>query len=96
VARRDYSKIITPPCKPTGEVTETFNAYSNQMEDSTQTPLIDFAPKAVATVILCQEILAKYIVPDSGISDSECINQLIGVLDNKELVAEMKKLKLIK
>lgn len=31
-----------------------------------------------------QAILAEYIVPDSGISDHECINRLLGLLDGPE------------
>ena len=31
-----------------------------------------------------QDILATYIVPDSGISDQECINRLLGLLDGPQ------------
>jgi hypothetical protein len=31
-----------------------------------------------------QAILAEYIVPDSGISDHECINRLLGLLDGPQ------------
>lgn len=31
-----------------------------------------------------QAILAEYIVPDSGISDHECINRLLGLLDGQQ------------
>lgn len=58
----------------------------------TETPLIDFAPKAVATISLCQNILADYINPESKITDSECINMLLEVLDNQELVKQMRSL----
>jgi len=37
-----------------------------------------------------QKILAEYIVPDSGISDHDVINSLLGVLDNRDLVKYMK------
>lgn len=40
--------------------------------------------KVVAIIKKAQEILAAYIVPDSGISDHECINQLLGLLDGPE------------
>lgn len=62
------------------------------MEKLTETPLIDFAPKAVATIIKCQNILAEYIVPDSGITDHECINRLLEVLDNQDLVRQLNKI----
>lgn len=33
-----------------------------------------------------QSILAEYIVPDSGITDRECVNRLLGILDHQDLV----------
>ena len=33
-----------------------------------------------------QDVLAEYIVPDSGVSDAECVNRLLGVLDNQDNV----------
>lgn len=57
-----------------------------------KTPLIDFAPKAVMTIIKCQQILAKYIEPTLQISPEECISELLGVLDDKNLVKEIKDL----
>lgn len=59
-------------------------------ESKTGSALADFAPKAFKTIEKCQDILAEYVVPDSGISDHECINRLLGVLDNQELVREMR------
>jgi hypothetical protein len=35
-------------------------------------------------IFKAQGILAKYIVPDSGISDHECISRLLGLLDGPE------------
>lgn len=35
-------------------------------------------------IVKAQEILATYIVPDSGISDHDCINSLLGLLDGPE------------
>jgi len=61
-----------------------------------KTPLIDFAPKAISTLIACQNILAEYIVPDSGITPEDCINKLLHLLDNRELIKQMKELELIK
>lgn len=37
-----------------------------------------------------QDILADYIVPDSGVSDFDCVNQLLGVLDRQDLVRTMR------
>lgn len=42
------------------------------------------------TVKKCQDILAKWIVPDSGISDKDCLTELLGVLDDQSLVRFMK------
>lgn len=44
------------------------------------------------TVKQCQNILAKWIVPDSGISDKDCLTDLLGILDNQDLVRFMKKI----
>lgn len=33
-----------------------------------------------------QDILASYIVPDSGISDAEAVNRLLGLLDREDVV----------
>jgi len=40
-----------------------------------------------------QNILSRWIVPDSGISDSDCLNELLGVLDNKILIRLQEKIK---
>ncbi len=37
-----------------------------------------------ALIVKAQSILAEYIVPDSGISDSEVIGSLLGLLDGPE------------
>ena len=42
------------------------------------------------TVKKCQAILAKWIVPNSGINDSDCLVELLGVLDNQSLVKYMR------
>lgn len=44
---------------------------------------------ATEAVRKAQDILAEYIVPDSGITDVECVNRLLGVLDDQRLVAAM-------
>lgn len=33
-----------------------------------------------------QDVLARWIVPDSNLNDTECLNALLGVLDTVELV----------
>lgn len=40
--------------------------------------------KITKVITDAQDILARYIVPDSGISDHECINQLLGLLDGSQ------------
>lgn len=49
------------------------------------------APELYTAIIASQEILAKYVYPDSGITPDECINQLLDVLDDKKLVSATKK-----
>lgn len=56
-----------------------------------QTPLIDLSPKLFVVIQRCQDILADYVLPDSGITENECINKLMEVLDNRELIVEMRK-----
>lgn len=56
------------------------------MSNEVKTPILDFAPKAISTIIKCQNILAEYVVPDSGINDHECINRLLAVLDDQAVV----------
>ena len=58
----------------------------------TKTPLIDLAPKLFVTIRTAQEELAKWIEPDSKITDKEILNTLLGILDNQELVRAMKKI----
>ena len=41
----------------------------------------------------CQELLAQWIVPDSTISDSGVLSNLLGVLDSAELVIMMRESK---
>lgn len=40
-----------------------------------------------------QDMLAKWIVPDSKILDSDCLNELLGILDNKILIRLQEKIK---
>lgn len=37
-----------------------------------------------------QNVLAKWIIPDSGMSDHEALNELLGILDDSALVKQMK------
>jgi len=41
------------------------------------------------TVKKCQAILAKWMVPDYGISDNDCLTELLGVLDDQSLIKYM-------
>lgn len=50
----------------------------------------ELTPKLFVTVKQSQEALAKWIVPDSGISDADVLNELLGILDNHELVKAMR------
>jgi hypothetical protein len=43
-------------------------------------------------VIAAQSALAEYIVPDSGISEHDCVNNLLGILDDQDFVREMRAL----
>lgn len=40
----------------------------------------------------CQDILAKWILPDSKISDADCLNELLEVLDKRSFVVYMREL----
>jgi hypothetical protein len=71
-------------CKDADKLIMKYKKDKNM--EKKNTPMIDFAPKAIATIIECQNILAEYVVPDSGISDLECINKLLAVLDHKDIV----------
>lgn len=42
------------------------------------------------TLEAAQSHLAKWIVPNSGISDGDVLNQLLSVLDNQDLVRTMR------
>lgn len=37
-----------------------------------------------------QDVLAEYIVPDSGIPEMECVNRLLSILDDQRLVRIMR------
>ena len=61
--------------------------------------LPDFAPtdaalaqrdKALVAIKAAQDLLSTWIVPDSRISDHQVLNDLLGVLDNKDLVLLVK------
>ena len=62
------------------------------METKSETPLMDLAPKMFTTIKSAQEALAKWIVPNSGITDSEVISELLGILDTQELVSKMREI----
>lgn len=60
--------------------------------EKSETPLIDLAPKMFTTIKIAQEALAKWIVPNSGITDTEVLNELLGILDSQELVKKMREI----
>lgn len=62
----------------------------------TQTPLIDLSPKLFTTIKKAQDALAKWIVPNSGITDSEVLGELLGILDSQELVKKMREIEPLK
>lgn len=39
---------------------------------------------ALALIRSAQDFLAKYIVPDSGISEHDCVNEMLGIFDGPE------------
>lgn len=58
-----------------------------------QTPLIDFAPKAAATIVKCQDVLAEYLNPGSGMTQNTCIETLLSILDDREIVSAINAIK---
>ncbi len=78
----------------------TANDVASAYEESVVTPLFaqpaiasprgaDWAVKAIEDA---QAVLAEYIIPDSGISDFDCVNRLLGILDNQDLVRKQRAL----
>ena len=57
---------------------------------------MDLAPKMFTTIKLAQDALAKWIIPDSVITDSEVLSELLGILDAQELVRKMREIEPIK
>lgn len=51
--------------------------------------LISAAPDMYEAITKCQSILADYILPDSKMTDHECINKLLGILDSANLIMKM-------
>ena len=70
-----------------GKVVEDYTIMRHKTD-----PLFDKADELTIAISKCQKILAKYIEPESGISDRDAINDLLGVLDNKKLVILMRDL----
>jgi len=55
-----------------------------------KTNLEELAPQLFSVIEKAQNYLAEWIVPDSKITDSEVLNSLLGVLDDQELVKNMR------
>jgi len=51
---------------------------------------IEQRDKALVAIKAAQDLLSTWIVPDSRISDHQVLNDLLGVLDNKDLVLLLK------
>jgi hypothetical protein len=51
---------------------------------------IEQRDKALVAIKAAQDLLSTWIVPDSRISDHQVLNDLLGVLDNKDLVLFLK------
>jgi hypothetical protein len=43
------------------------------------------------TVKSCQEICARYILPDSTVTAEDAMTELVEILDNQDLIKEMSK-----
>lgn len=67
------------------DVTPGRSAVMDALCDAALAPLRGGSGEGTRNVVLkAQSILAEYIVPDSGISDHECICRLLGLLDGPE------------
>lgn len=42
--------------------------------------------RLLSIITQAQDVLAEYIIPDSGISDFDCVNRLLSILDNQDTV----------
>jgi hypothetical protein len=51
---------------------------------------IEQRDKALVAIKAAQDLLSTWIVPDSQISDHQVLNDLLGILDNKDLVLFLK------
>jgi hypothetical protein len=49
----------------------------------------EYARTLERAVAASQEVLARYIEPGAGISDRQALEQLLEILDHRELVAAM-------
>lgn len=63
---------------------------------NTTEKLNELAPLLFTKITECQNIVAEWILPDSKMTDSECLNLLLGHLDNGELVKRMREVEIKK
>lgn len=64
-------------------------AHAADMLQSTEANVIHTADYMHNTVKRCISVLQSYLPPD-GISDKDAISELLGILDNAEIVKELK------
>ena len=63
--------------------------YLGDVAASTITALESELARAREVITDAQDLLATYIVPDSGISEHEVVNQLLGLLDGPKTRAAL-------
>ena len=72
------------------ELLEEFEAIDRALSSQHSRAEEAVAAATYRAVEQAQDVLAEYIVPDSGISDTECVNSLLGILDHQDLVRAMR------
>lgn len=91
VINTNFPSPPSPPFSPAEDV-EYYGGYlvCESIGNSNHASLIAAAPDLFEAVEKAQTILAKWIVPDSKISDKTALEALVGVLDDVQLVSKMR------
>lgn len=77
-----------------GEVREQWNRRALSVSPVPASGVATDADKYLRGALTkAQAILANYIVPDSGVSDRDCINDLLGVLDHRDLIVAQRSIR---